>query len=431
VERFYLFLHRSFKLTIVVCMSKTLLMVLILFVGCTSREEIVIPEHIKDLDNLTVYPADVKPSKKIRFAEEQVFGNRDTEDVLIGSIGRVKVDKWGRVYIEDPTWGRAAIYVFQPNGDFITTISRQGKGPGEFQAVFTLQIRSDRLFIFDPDKQSIHVFSINPDSPELFSLIQTILFKQESWSDIEMINAYSSPNIGYIRSDGKIMGGFIDIERDEQSLSERKIHYYLFDEEGKILRPVKKIFEQRATRYLNLHPTIFLFPFLRKPLMVVSKTDSIYSAWSEKFLIKIHAPDGSYRRSIYYPVKKSPLSRNDEILKKYMEAQKDAERQNPELLGLHRTRERVLSEVMPKTWPALHDMLIDDENRLWVSTIVEDFGVYEWWVLKNNGEVIAKFKWPRDEPIEVVKNGYMYTRETDEETGLQQIVRYRIEMEDI
>jgi len=29
----------------------------------------------------------------------------------------------------------------------------------------------------------------------------------------------------------------------------------------------------------------------------------------------------------------------------------------------------------------------------------------------------------------VVKNGKMYTRQTDEETGLQQVVRYRIEIE--
>ncbi len=41
---------------------------------------------------------------------------------------------------------------------------------------------------------------------------------------------------------------------------------------------------------------------------------------------------------------------------------------------------------------------------------------------------MSKFEWPRDEPIEVVKNGYMYTRQTEQETGLQQVVRYRIEM---
>jgi hypothetical protein len=74
----------------------------------------------------------------------------------------------------------------------------------------------------------------------------------------------------------------------------------------------------------------------------------------------------------------------------------------------------------------IHSDTGDDSNRLWVSTIVEDFDVYEWWVLEDNGELITKFDWPRDEPIEVIKNGKMYTRQTDEETGLERIVRYQI-----
>uniref|UniRef100_UPI0035663D94 hypothetical protein n=1 Tax=Rhodohalobacter sp. TaxID=1974210 RepID=UPI0035663D94 len=75
-------------------------------------------------------------------------------------------------------------------------------------------------------------------------------------------------------------------------------------------------------------------------------------------------------------------------------------------------------------------LVVDNENRIWVSTIVEDFDIYEWWVLENTGEVITKFDWPRDEPIEVIKNGYVYTRQIEEETGLQQVVKYRIAFEE-
>lgn len=34
------------------------------------------------------------------------------------------------------------------------------------------------------------------------------------------------------------------------------------------------------------------------------------------------------------------------------------------------------------------------------------------------------------DPIEVVQNGCMYTRKTDEERGLQQVVRFGLKMED-
>lgn len=84
---------------------------------------------------------------------------------------------------------------------------------------------------------------------------------------------------------------------------------------------------------------------------------------------------------------------------------------------------------MPEYWPAINNLIIDDENRLWISTIVDDFDIYEWWILEKSGEVITRFEWPRDYPIEVVKCGYMYTRETNEKTGLEEVVRYRIKLQ--
>jgi len=318
--------------------------------------------------------------------------------------------------------------VFHPDGSFLTTLSRQGKGPGEIQSVTALQIRDSRLFIFDVGQQRIHIFSLDSDPQERFSLAQTILFERESWSDIEELKIYSSPNTGYVRGDGMIVGGFIDIEQDERLLNERKTRYYLFDENGKLHRPVEKLFEQRATGYLNIHPTIFLFPFLRKSLRAVSTADYIYSAWSEDFLIKVYSPDGEYQRAIYYPVKKRSLNRDDILLKKYLEEKEETARSDPRLMAGHRERKRVLTEVMPGTWPALDDLLIDDKDRLWVSTITDDSDTYDWWVLQNTGELITKFTWPRNRQIEVVKNNKVYVRETDPVTGLQQVVRYGFEL---
>jgi hypothetical protein len=51
---------------------------------------------------------------------------------------------------------------------------------------------------------------------------------------------------------------------------------------------------------------------------------------------------------------------------------------------------------------------------LWISTIVEGFDIYEWWMLEPSGELVSKFDWPRDEPIEVIKNEKMYTSQTYE-----------------
>lgn len=84
---------------------------------------------------------------------------------------------------------------------------------------------------------------------------------------------------------------------------------------------------------------------------------------------------------------------------------------------------------LPQTWPVLTEMKIDDQDRLWIATTVENMNVYEWWVLDaSDGSLWARFTWPRYKPIEVIKDGKLYTRETEKETGLEEIVRYNIEI---
>ena len=83
---------------------------------------------------------------------------------------------------------------------------------------------------------------------------------------------------------------------------------------------------------------------------------------------------------------------------------------------------------LPSNWPVIRSFIIDDKYNIWVATTVENMNVYEWWLLEPSGELITTFDWSRDEPIEAIKNGKMYTRQTDEETGLEQVVRYNVEI---
>jgi hypothetical protein len=147
----------------------------------------------------------------------------------------------------------------------------------------------------------------------------------------------------------------------------------------------------------------------------------MYLAEPDHFLVKTYSPTGDYQSAFFYPFRKIPLTREsaDEA------GVSDRRRVSGREISLMDTVE------LPETWPVLTDMKVDDQDRLWIATTVEDMSIYEWWVLEKTGEMITRFEWPRNEPIEVVKNGYMYTRETDEETGLQRIVRYGIEFEEV
>ena len=150
--------------------------------------------------------------------------------------------------------------------------------------------------------------------------------------------------------------------------------------------------------------------------MTVNKSGYIYSTKSNDFLISEYDSNGQYLGAFYYPSQKAKLTR-----KAAMESQNIH-------FGTKYRQSIIKRNALPKTWPAINDLKIDSQNRLWVSTIVANPKIYEWWVLNQNGKLLARFNWPRNKPIEVIKKGYIYTREIDTTTGFQKIVRYRIEM---
>ncbi len=108
---------------------------------------------------------------------------------------------------------------------------------------------------------------------------------------------------------------------------------------------------------------------------------------------------------------------------------------NFEELDISEHRQEFLTDDnTPDTWPDLHRMFIDDQDRLWIFTITESKTSYQGWVLNTDGELLARFSWPgrrssrsvRSKPIMVVKNGYLYTSERNMDEGIDRIVKHKI-----
>lgn len=382
----------------------------ILGIACSKQKSNYLPAHIQDLENLSVYDVNSKLLYEISLEREQIFG--DTEEEFIGMLTDVAVDDCGHVYIADGD--QLDIKVYASDGSFLTKLGRQGDGPGEFMEISDIQIGKDKLFAFDRNKQQSVIFFKD-------SLVysHTIPIAEDRDDVNELGDGYLNRYL--LRGDDKFLmlftvSNIADGVRDWDRIEIRTLAY-LLDKNGNINS--EKLFE-RISSYHVLVPfggrsVGTPVAFYGTLLTVQSNDDDIYLAWSRDFLIKRYNSDGEYKDAIYYSFRRNPFV---------------PEAVFPEA-GYELNRQAVQSMDLPKKSPALNKMLIDDENRLWVSTIVEDFDVYEWWVLEETGELITKFEWPRAEPIEVVRNGYIYTRETDIETYLQQIVRYQINLEEV
>ncbi len=391
--------------------------------GCSLAEEIEIPEHLREVENLTVYPADVKPVYSINFEREAGFG--DTEEVIFGRVGSLAVDGSGRVFIADGS--ERTIHVFHPDGNFLTSIGREGSGPGEFQNISGMKIQSGQLFVHDSRLQRIVVYSLSDlfadsGSAATSAYSYTVELTPENWRHIEDSAGFSStPSRFFFLGDESILTGFSKMYTPE----ERYLRYYLLDHEGRIISD--RILEQRDsdmyTTMIDGGSYVLRLPFGRKPLIAASDEGRIYAAYSDEFLVKKYNPDSGYERAIYYPYDSGVVNRRDVMSR------------------IGEDNARILRDAeFPERWPVLEEMLIDDENQLWIATITDDDEQYEWKVLDQYGELLAQFQWPGNrlrpfyqseevEKIQTIRDGYLYTRGTDE-MGVASIVRYRIEMEE-
>ena len=378
--------------------------------GCTSNDSMPeVPEYIMELENLTVYQADSKISTILSFKQDAIYG--DTEDVFIGNIRDIAVDDLGRVFIADPTI--MVVHAFEPDGQYIGQLGREGRGPGEFSNIRSLNVHRDRLYAYDPSQYRMHIFTVHDLAGE-----KTVNLAGNRGSFSSLAGTLPWIQDVHVRNDDTYIAKFLFEDKSPalQNWENYEVMglYYQLNNSGSITGELFEFTNETRTRFpiRNVAFDMLFEPFFGITLMVISSNNYIYIAIPDYFLIKQMSPNGAYHQSFFYPIGKLPISKESAI--------------EAELAELYVNEIQNLD--LPEFWPVLTDMKTDNQDRLWVATTVEDMSVLEWWVLENTGEPITRFEWPRSKPIQVIKNDYIYTLETDEETDLQQVVRYRIEI---
>jgi len=417
---------------------KKITLILTLFFGvivCTTEERKNIPDHLNDLEHLVIIHPNSEPVYTIDFLKTVEINHSSatnkwfvdwSNDFWAFSGGDywfagLEVDDSGRIYVGN----RAAhtIQVFDSDGLFWTEKGGEGSGPGEFNGIYDIKIQNNQLLAFDFLQFRTTFYSLDP-----LNILEVKNAYLSRAPDVEELNGWLSSGYKLI-DDERFLVRYVDeyantnVGTPQYNLDKiRPGRYYIVSREGNVVSEI--LFELKSQMHItadvegrhlwNWSPV----PFLNQPLVSISDDGYIISANSEESLIKMYAPNGDYIRAFYLPQEKKTLIRK-ELLSIYGEAGKE-------------TQNLLKNAELPEKWPALWNIILDDENRLWVSTIPEsDNLTYEWFVLQDTGEFIAKFKWPGNRTIEKIKGRYVYARETEESTGMQTIVKYRIELEKI
>jgi len=351
---------------------------------------------------------------KVTFEQDATYGSSDT--ILLGKIASVAVDEHNRVFIADKD--QLVIHVYKPNGTYLTTLGRQGKGPGEFTNIGLLNIHSGNLYASDGDRLLLRVQVYSLKS---LSFSHTIDLWAENRGTFKQFRDYFP--VRFYPFGKKYMVAYAQ-PGTETLQGKSFIRYYRTNRKGKIISDeILKLENRRQLVYKNPGGgTVgYSFPFLEKSLFAMSGDGKFYTARSGAFKIYEYDETGRQIRGLQQSIPKKSLTRS-ELIERYKQKEMSFLGDGVAVKMIRK------ADHLPDTRPILNAMFVDDQNRIWVSTIIDNEKVYEWWVMKNTGEVITKFKWPRDKPVEQVRINYMYTRETDE-NGVEHVVRYQIKMD--
>ncbi len=379
-----------------------LIFALLFWTGCSNQQTSDLPEYFKDLDELTIYQDNTEHESTIELVREVIFS--DTDEVILGRTAGIVVDGFGRVYVGDQHAN--TVHVFDSDGSYLRQIGRQGEGPGEFLNIVDIQIGDKFLHVQCNLQGVVHAYSL--DNFEL-SHTTSLLFGPDQ---IDELSGWS-PNIAFIKNDETYLVQFY-----------RPIFEVSDDDRSQRLYTVSNTGDLNSDLLLEMHwggeyltdiniPAVLVVPYGRTTLLAVSE-ESFYTLWTEDLLVKKYDSLGNYMSAFYHPVQKKELRRGEVM----------------EQISISNDQQRLLfrNSSLPETWPVVQHFLLDDQQRFWISTIIDDQNKYEWWVLEENGELIDRFIWPRDKKIQFVNNGKIYVLETDQESGLDQIVRYGINL---
>jgi hypothetical protein len=366
-----------------------------------------VPEAVRGMENVTVYSeADVAEADTMRLIREQVF--RDSDEDPITSFGAVVSDSFDRLFVGDSQ--QKAVHVFQPDGRYMGKFGREGRGPGEFLWVGGMNILNNRLYVNDPNGRRVNLFDPGLDARELPSYETSIAIGSDSWENFPE-SGFMNPAFYTMRSDNSILlisrTSPLLYREHRDSIGVKK--YYRWSGESDD-RPAE-VFEIAEPKHLVTEWFIIPPPFASRELAVFAGADRIYFANTEDFLIQTHDGNGNFMSADYYPFEKPGLTRTDAVKSVDHEQLKNA----------------VETMTLPDTWPAIRSMFADMSGRLWVSVYAENEEVDEWWVLDEDGQLLGRFNLPEETSVAHVRDSHLYVRETNPETGLQQVVRFLIE----
>ncbi|TET66647.1 MAG: 6-bladed beta-propeller [Candidatus Aminicenantes bacterium] len=356
---------------------------------------------IEEVDGVTV----VKNPKESYYGElildleeDLVIGREDDKNYQFYRANDLAVDSGDNIYVADG--GNSRIQKFDKNGNYILTIGEKGQGPGEFTGISDILIdEQDNLYVLGGRR--IQIFNSSGEYLNGFVL-------ETSLSNF------------FLDSDGFIFG--------ISSISDRegnKSKVVKLSSEGKLIKTCTEFSEHKTVRKKSGESFVFFrayHSYTHRLLLTALDSKTFSYVDTSKYEIFVIDKDGDLISKIQADEKSHSItqSEKDHIIGQLEEKISRSGRKWPK---------GMLEEAcaFPSSRPFFLGMIADDLQRLYlwrVKSVLDESEEQIFDVFSKDGYFIYRIKMAF--LPELVKNGYLYNIEDDDDTGEVFIKRYKI-----
>lgn len=307
----------------------------------------------------------------------------------------VEEDATGKFYVLNTGDGRISVY--EPDGSFVGTIGRRGRGPGEFESPVDIEIGPDEsLYVLDAADARISRFQLGDGSFQSSVRLET---------DLGVPVQIEVAQTGAILVEFRPVPGFAGRSHPVLARVDLSSGSALPVLELDSLPQVQLTFEQgsaRITRFLDA-------PFAPKPVWTVDPAGAILYGTGASY--EVFRTTGDERESLFRVEARAERVRPSDQ-QEYLES-------HPEL------QKATTPVPFPETKPYFTGIRIDHDGLLWSRTQVGTRGE-SWDVRDPSGNLLGEVRFPRRSRLSGLTRRAIYVTVVDEE-GAEALVRFDLE----
>lgn len=313
----------------------------------------------------------------------------DSLNSAIGSASEIAVDHLGKIYIEDRK--EAKIRVLSPNGHYLFSLGKRGRGPGEFESLYHIYIYGDTLYAIESYPGRLTKFRIDNRQ-----LIQTLNFPNIKVDK----NPIGIPTVIYPLQDKN----YEMIYRNTTRVPKPKITFSINNHNLTPLdTDIRRFSADELLVYRGPHGNIlgyFRKGLLPKTIAKFGPKGHLYEARSDSLNIRVFDRSGEKIQDItsnYSP----PILNNHDL-------DSLAKEMKPHVKTIFYKAISQNKNKLSGRWQALQNFLVDNRGRCWVQFLDPGKLKQTWWVFNKEGHPKWKFKLSRHVKLYVIRKSEAY-----------------------